>query len=87
MGSNKKWIPFVGTQELSVGTVDRCVTNILKQNTHLNNLNFYYHHLMTKSQVYSLDELNSKVYNIFILDNCEKPTLQGILRLSLNRQM
>ena len=32
---------------------------------------------MTKNQVYSLDELNSKVYNTFILDNCEKPTLPG----------
>ena len=58
----------------SVFTNDTCVTDTLKRNTNLNNLNLYNHHLITKNQVYSLDKLHSKEYNIFILDNSEKPT-------------
>ena len=57
-----------------VFTNDTCVTDTLKRNTNLNNLNLYNHHLITKNQVYSLDKLHSKEYNIFILDNSEKPT-------------
>ena len=58
----------------SVFTNDTCVTDTLKRNTNLNNLNLYNHHLITKNQVYSLDKLHSKEYNIFILDNSEKQT-------------
>lgn len=58
----------------SVFTNDTYVTDTLKRNTNLNNLNLYNHHLITKNQVYSLDKLHSKEYNIFILDNSEKPT-------------
>ena len=52
--------------------------SIREQNTNLNSGSIYGHHLIKKSQVYSLGKLNSKeLFNILILGIYEKPTSQG----------
>ena len=51
--------------------------SIREQNTNLNSLSLYDHHLK-KKQVYSLGKLNSKeLCNTLILGNYKKPTSQG----------
>ena len=52
--------------------------SIREQNTNLNSGSIYGHHLIKKSQVYSLGKLNSKeLFNILILGIYKKPTSQG----------
>ena len=49
--------------------------SIREQNTNLNSLSLYDHHLINKNQIHSLGKLDSKeLYNILILGNYKEPT-------------
>ena len=61
--------------------------SIKKQNTNLNSLSLYDHHLIEKKQVYSFGKLNSKELYILILRNYKNQRQKGISRLSLNPQL
>ena len=55
--------------------------SIREQNTNLNGLSLYDHHLIKNNQVYPPGKLNSKeIFNILILGNYEKPTSQGYFK-------